>query len=75
MDPVTILVGTGSVCFGLYTSYLRKQDPSKFGKLAAMKERFGESAGNAIHVVAYSIIPIIVGIVFIITGLQGISLF
>jgi len=40
-----------------------------------MKKFRGEKAGMAIHVVAYTVIPILFGIVLIITGLQGGSIF
>lgn len=75
MEPVTTLIGAAALCFGIFTIYLRIQDPSKFKKLEAMKNQFGESAGLAIHFVAYSLIPIIAGIFFLIAGLQGKSVF
>jgi hypothetical protein len=39
-----------------------------------MKEKYGEKAGTAIHTISYTILPIIVGIIFIIVGLMGESI-
>jgi hypothetical protein len=73
MNPMTILIGVAALGFGIYTAYMRARNPAKFGKLAAMKKQWGEGAGNAIHLVAYTVIPIIFGIVMIMAGIQGVS--
>ncbi len=44
-------------------------------KLEPMKERWGRKVGNAIHFFSYIIVPIAVGGVFIIAGVNGISFF
>lgn len=75
MNPITMLIGGAVLLYGVYTFYLRATNPAKFGKLEAMKERFGETGGYAIHVIAYSIIPLVFGIVMIVTGYQGASFF
>jgi len=67
---VNTIIGILAIVFGVYTLYIRATNPSKFGKLQAMKERFGDSAGDAIHVVAYSVLPIIFGVVMLVRGLQ-----
>lgn len=74
MDPLTIGLGVVAVGYGCYTGYLRKKDPSKFGKLEAMKKFWGEKAGLAIHFVAYTIIPIVFGIMLIVAGSRGLSI-
>jgi hypothetical protein len=75
MNPVTILIGAAALGFGVYTAYVRARNPAKFGKLEAMKKQWGDGAGKTVHVVAYTVLPIIFGIVMIITGLQGGSIF
>ncbi len=67
---VNTVIGIFAIVFGVYTLSIRATNPSKFGKLQAMKERFGDSAGNAIHIVAYSVLPILFGIVILVRGLQ-----
>jgi hypothetical protein len=64
-----------AVCYGLYTTWARVKKPEQFAKLDAMKKQWGEKAGTAIHVIAYTVVPILFGIVMIIKGLQGGSLF
>jgi hypothetical protein len=51
------------------------KNPGKFGKLNAMKEKYGEKTGIIIHTISYTVIPIIVGILFIIIGLKGVTIF
>lgn len=75
MNPVTILLGAAAICYGIYTLYMRSTNPSKFGKLAAMKKAFGDQLGTGIHVVFYSVVPIAVGIAFVVAGLNGAKLF
>ena len=73
MEPVTMLLGAGAMGFGSYTTYLRLSDPSKLGKLGPMREKFGEKAGTAIHTVAYSIVPLLAGLIFLVAGMNGMS--
>lgn len=53
----------GYIClaFGLTTLVLRQVRPELFGKLEAMKERFGDRAGYMMHLVSYSLLPIAYG--------------
>ena len=67
---MNIIIGIFAIIFGVYTLYVRATNPGKFGKLQAMKERFGASAGTTINIVAYSVLPIIFGIVILLRGLQ-----
>ncbi|MFO7537704.1 MAG: hypothetical protein R6X32_06550 [Chloroflexota bacterium] len=75
MSPVTILIGIAALCFGLYTAYLRATNPSKLGKLKAMEQQWGGNTGRTIHLIAYSVIPILFGIVTIVAGISGVSFF
>jgi hypothetical protein len=75
MNIFTLVLGVFCVGYGIYTAFMRVKTPEKFGKLEAMKKKFGDKAGKIIHIVSYTIIPILVGIVFIITGFFGGSLF
>jgi hypothetical protein len=75
MNWITISIGVFAIGFGIYSTYVRLTNPQKFGKLEAMKQKFGTTAGTAIHTVAYSVVPIIAGIAFIIAGVRGVALF
>jgi hypothetical protein len=54
---------------------MRIRSPEKFGKLDAMKEKFGDKAGQVIHVVSYTILPLLAGITFLVSGFLGVNLF
>ena len=73
MDPITIGLGVFGLGFGGYTSLLRFTNPAKLGKLQPMREKFGATAGSAIHLAAYSVAPIVFGVVMLLEGLQGVS--
>lgn len=60
-----IIVGILCLAYGIYTIILRKKKPESFSKLEAMKKAYGETTGYVIHFFAYSVMPILVGIVFI----------
>jgi hypothetical protein len=75
MNITTVIIGVAAILFGIYTLYLRIKSPEKLGKLNAMKDKFGNGIGNAIHFIAYSLIPLAAGAIFIFAGLKGASLF
>lgn len=75
MDWLTISIGVFALGFGAYTTFVRLTNPQKLGKLAAMKQAFGAIAGTAIHTVAYSVVPLAAGVVFIIQGIRGVAIF
>jgi hypothetical protein len=66
-----LVLGLLAIAYGGYTTYLRVVSPVKLGKLGAMKEQWGETAGNAVHVLAYTVVPILLGIVLIVKALGG----
>jgi hypothetical protein len=75
MDPVTVAIGLLAIGFGGYTFFLRATNPSKLKKLKPMQDRWGERAGLTVHTVAYSIGPLVFGVVMIFAGFKGASLF
>lgn len=75
MNPVTVGIGVAAIAFGLFTLVARAKKPSMFKKLEPMKEFWGPRAGLAIHIVGYSVIPIAFGVISILSGLAGKSLF
>lgn len=64
-----LVVGVLCVCYGIYTSVVRRNKPSAFGKLDAMKERLGQGVGLFVHVLFYTVLPIVFGLLLTITGL------
>lgn len=75
MHTPTVVIGVLAALFGITTLILRQTKPGVFKKLDAMKARFGEKPGYVIHLVSYSLIPILFGIGMIVSGLNGGSLF
>ena len=61
--------------YGVFTGYARFKTPEKFRKLEAMKAFWGEKPGLVIHLVAYTVVPIVVGIMFVVMGVNGRSMF
>lgn len=75
MNTTTIVIGTAVFMFGVYTFVMRIVRPEKLGRLASLKELFGDRIGDRIHLGAYAGIPLIAGAVFLFAGFKGISLF
>lgn len=68
---VNLLLGIAAVGYGLYTAYVRATSPEKFGKLGAMKQRWGDRGGMIVHVIGYTVVPLIVGAVLIMSSMLG----
>jgi len=68
-----LIIGLFALLFGLVTLIGRfvAPDSAMFSKLGPMKERFGDRAGTAIHVVAYTVMPLVLGATMLATSLSG----
>ena len=75
MNIPSVVIGIAALLFGVYTMYVRSTNPDKFGKLKAMQAHFGKKRGALIHLVIYSIIPVIFGIIMLFAGFMGVSFF
>jgi len=75
MNIITIILGAFCIGYGIYTAIMRKKSPEKFGKLEAMKKKFGDKIGNTIHIIFYTFIPLLGGVAFLISGFLGINIF
>lgn len=66
---IDLVLGVGMVAFGLFTIIARiKKWDGVFAKKDAMIKAFGKRAGEMVHICAYSILPILVGLIFIISS-------
>ena len=74
MDTITVALGALAAAYGTITLVARAVNPKVFSKLDAMKKAWGESAGSILHIVSYSVVPIVVGITLIVLGANGISI-
>lgn len=75
MNIITVIIGVGAIVFALYTGFLRARQPAKLGKLQAMKKQLGVTAGTLVHLIAYTILPLVAGAIFVFSGIQGVALF
>lgn len=75
MNWLTLGLGIFALGCGLFTIYARLKFPSKFGKLEAMKQAYGQRRGSLVHIVSYTIIPIVFDLMGIVGGIRGVSLF
>ena len=64
-----LLLGVAAILFGLYTAYARATAPEKLGKLDAMKKQWGERGGAAVHIIGYTAVPIVVGLILVASAL------
>ena len=64
-----LLLGVAALGYGLYTLYARATTPEKFAKLEAMKAQWGDRNGTIVHVVAYTVAPMLVGVILIVSSL------
>ncbi len=68
-----LIIGILALLYGLYTIYLRVRKVSKaWAKLDRMKEAYGE---KAIHIISYTVVPIVIGIIGIVAYCLGIKVF
>ena len=66
MGPeLNFIVGVLAIVYGLYSYYRRKTAPQDIDKLQEMIERNGEKMANSIHLVGYTIMPIIAGLMLL----------
>lgn len=60
---ITVILGVLLVAYGLLTIYLRVcRQSAGLGKLEKMKELYGERLGKAIHIISYTVLPILLGV-------------
>ena len=65
-----IILGVVVLAFGLYTLFARMYAPNRLWKLEPMKKQWGEKVGLTIHVLAYTVLPLVVGAILLARGLM-----
>lgn len=68
---VSVIIGIAAIAFGIYTFVLRGKSPEKLAKLVLMKNYWGEKKGHLIHLIGYTMVPIVFGLVILISGMFG----
>lgn len=60
---ISVILGVLCILYGLYTLYLRLAKKDKvWGKLQSMKDAYGEKPGEIIHIISYTVVPLLIGI-------------
>ncbi len=67
MEPqhIDFAIGAAAIAYGAFTFWARAKKPQSMRKLEPMKKMWGARAGYTMHVVGYSVLPIGVGISFL----------
>jgi len=62
-----LVFGAFALLFGAVTLVGRVVAPQSalFSKLDAMKQAYGDRAGTALHVIAYTAVPLVAGVVLV----------
>lgn len=72
MDYTSLIIGAIALAFGLVTLTARLTGKMQsFSKLAAMKELYGEKKGNMVHLIGYTILPLVAGAVLIVSAFMN----
>ncbi len=71
MSPITMIIGIIAIIYGVATFVFRIKYPERFEKLEAMKKSFGNKNGIILHTIAYTLIPIVVGLALLLSGSSG----
>ncbi len=66
MLPFDLVLGVLAAAFGCFTVFCYVTRNEKvFAKKEAMKKAYGEKAGTVIHFVSYAVIPLVIGVLFL----------
>lgn len=68
---LNLILGLAAIGYGLYTAILRARKPEAFGKLQAMRDQWGHGPGTAVHVVSYTVVPMVLGLVLVASALRA----
>ena len=66
-----LILGTASILYGLYTLVVRQVAPDKLSKLTDMKQRLGDKTGAKIHIVGYTVVPLVAGALILVAHFRG----
>ncbi len=68
---INFIVGVLAIAYGLYYFVQRKIAPENIEKLQSLIERNGEKMGNTIHLLGYTILPIVAGLLLLNAHFRG----
>jgi len=62
---INFILGVLAIVYGLYSLRQRKMAPENIKKLQSMIERNGEKMAHSIHLVGYTILPVVSGLLLL----------
>lgn len=68
---IEIIIGVAAIIYSIVSIYFRIKSPTIFKKMEPMKRVYGTKLGEVIHIILYTLIPLIVGIIFIVLFESG----
>jgi hypothetical protein len=75
VNLLLVALGFAVAGFGAWTYTVRFSNPLVYGRLEAMQETLGQTTGTMLHLVAFTLLPIAMGLMCINAGIRGSSLF
>jgi hypothetical protein len=60
-SQINLLLGAIAIAYGIYSYYQRKNSPENIERLQASIERNGEKMAHTIHLIGYTIMPVVSG--------------
>lgn len=70
MKVILTALGIVSLAIGLFCAVGRVTNPSFFAKLDAVQATFGETGANALFIIAFVILPGMIGMALLVGGLM-----
>ena len=68
---INLILGSATILYGLYTLIARQIAPEKFAKLQTMEEKYGIKMARSIHIIGYTVIPIVAGAPILVAHFRG----
>lgn len=66
-----LILGAGLILYGLYTLVSRQLAPEKIEKLQTLKANYSLKMALSIHIIGYTVVPIISGALLIFAHFRG----
>lgn len=68
---LNLILGVLAIIYGVYSFIQRKTAPQDIEKLQSMIERNGEKMAHSIHLVGYTILPIVAGLLLLLAHFRA----
>ena len=66
-----IIIGVLAIVLGILSALQRIFKPESSRKLVAMRKTYGEKAGSIVHLVSYTVVPVLFGIVILVRAFSA----